>query len=149
MARRTWQLSSAVLAALAVCGFGAARPSQAGDQAASLVVRASDDDCEDCDECYDGDDGDDCKCHRRCCCCRLCLCRKLKLHCMYFKAAKCRPYRMLPYIPPELAPYIGPGTYTYGYDGGVSAATAAGACYPGYGYNPLTAGPGTISGYIR
>jgi hypothetical protein len=144
MTMRTWQLGSAVLAILAVWGPGTGRAAFAADETAPLVVRASDDDC---DECCDDDDCDGCRHHRRCCCCRLCLCRKLKLHCIYFRAAKCRPYRMLPYTPPELAPYIGPGTYSFGYDGGASALQGPPGWYPGYGECPVTVGPAI--GYVR
>lgn len=123
MSRRTWMITAAAFFVAAISGTWVCRSAGAADPKAPLVVRASDADCDDDCEC------DECKTRRRCCkpCC---ICRKLQLHCIYFHAKCSRPYRMLPYTPGPLAPYIGPGTYSYGY-GGQPAYGAA--CPPGYG----------------
>src|SRR5262245_21024764 len=69
-------------------------------------------------------------------CCNWCrglsFCNKLRMHSAYCSRMICRPYRQVGYIPPEVAPYIGPGTWSSpGY--GLPYAGPQGAPY---GYAP-------------
>lgn len=78
--------------------------------------------CDNCDSCY-----------------RLTFCDKLRLHSAYHSRRCSRPYRRLNATPPELAPYLGPGTYHspgYGLPYGGPGGAPVGNCYgapSGYG----------------
>jgi hypothetical protein len=58
---------------------------------------------------YGADCDDDCESPR--CCKGMSFCNKLRMHAIYHSRKCCRPYRRLDYVPAELAPYIGPGTW--------------------------------------
>lgn len=116
MTMRAWRNVAAICCAAASLALsaGAAR---AQGYAAPVAVG---DDCD--DGCYTG------------CCRGLSFCNKLRMHSVYCSRKICRPYRQLDHIPPELSPYLGPGTWHsqgYGlpYAGPQSAAPAY--CPPG------------------
>jgi hypothetical protein len=113
------------------CGclvLGLATTGQVRAESYQQSVVASDADCDDA-------------CETSSCCRGLSFCNKLKMHCVYHSRKCCRPYRRLDYIPPELAPYIGPGTWSAGY-----GAPYGGAACPPWGYAP---GYGAPAGFAR
>jgi len=86
---------------LLVCGamlsFAADSGSQANAQGPTAPFVYSDEVGDDCDDCR----------YSHC----QSFCHKLKMHCVYSSRKCARPYVRVNGVPPELAPYVGPGTY--------------------------------------
>lgn len=59
------------------------------------------------------DSGAECEeeCEAPRCCRGMSFCNKLRMHCIYHSRKSCRTYRRIDYVPPELAPYVGPGMW--------------------------------------
>ncbi|MFN0055781.1 MAG: hypothetical protein ACKV0T_26860 [Planctomycetales bacterium] len=137
MTKQTWR------ALLAVgCGFFCLMATGGSVRAQGMTPPGMivDDDCDDCD--------DGCEPRR----CRFSLCNKFRLHCAYNKLKCSRPYIQLQETPPELAPYVGSGSYhSPGYGlpyqppaagpyGAMQAPMGRGVQYgSGYSYNPYAA----------
>jgi len=121
MSKRAWRRVAAIGCAMAGLAMTAGDIHAQG-YAAPVVV--SGDDCD-----------DDCGG----CCRGLSFCNKLRMHCIYYSRKCYRPYRQLDHVPPELAPYVGPGTWNSpGY--GLPYAGPQGAPY-GYGGAPAARAP--------
>jgi hypothetical protein len=114
MTKRTWWTGLSV--GCVVWGLGGMMSSRAIAQGSGATVVSSFEE-------YDGE------CEPRCSR-GLSFCNKLRMHHIYHQRKCSRPYRQLDYIPAEIAPYIGPGTWHS----------------PGYGL-PYGAAPGVSGGY--
>lgn len=107
MPKHFW--GSALLVCGAMLSFAADSGSQANAQGPTTSPFAYGDACDDCDDCR----------YTHC----QSFCHKIKMHCVYSHRKCTRPFVRMNGVPPELAPYIGPGTYNspgYGvpYQGG-------------------------------
>jgi len=133
-----------VFAAVGCC-FAPVQRAGAGDWVPVSPAEVADAECEPCQPCF----GE-------------CLCRKLKLHCIYARrACRCR-YIALPYTEPTSVIYYAPGmsggtgynpsyppgggSYGYGSAGGYGYGDAGYAPQP-YAGHPAFAPPGTV--FIR
>ncbi|MGE5194246.1 MAG: hypothetical protein ACM3U2_17270 [Deltaproteobacteria bacterium] len=90
-------------------------------------------------------------------CCTERLCRKLKLHCIYFRQSCCRRYVALPYTEPCSSMYYCPGmngyeascptgAMSFGYPGSYGYGNAGYTPQP-YAAHPALAPPGSV--FIR
>ncbi len=83
----------------------------------------------------------DCECQDEQPGCCDCLCRKLRLHCIYFRKACHRRYIALPYTEPSSIMYYAPGLSAAGGDP-MCPPMGASYGYPGsYGYGNAGYGP--------
>jgi hypothetical protein len=121
MAKRTWWTGLSV--GCVVWCLGGMMTGRVVAQGNSATVISSVEECDD-------------DCGPRCCR-GMSFCNKLKMHHIYHTRKCSRPYRQLNYIPAEIAPYIGPGTWhSPGYGLPYGGAPGAPAGY-GYGAPPV------------